>query len=141
MDASENLVDAEDVFKKAKKASTRREKLKQTASTKEAETFAISNEEENLETLEDENFDPKNSPSTPLVLANNLRYICKVHCNIKKRVLKKMHIFQLIFHIHIISNSVTQKIQILPSCCRGALYYCVIIIRETRAILVKLVRN
>ena len=99
MDASENLVDAEDVFKKAKKASTRREKLKQTASTKEAETFAISNEEENLETLEDENFDPKNSPSTPLVLANNLRYICKVHCNIKKRVLKKMHIFQLIFHI------------------------------------------
>ena len=73
LDASENLVDAEDLFEKAKKASTKREKLKQTKLTKEAETIA--NEEENIETLEDENFDPKNSPSTPLVLPNNLRYI------------------------------------------------------------------
>ena len=40
LDASENLVDAEDLFEKAKKASTKREKLKQTASTKEAETIA-----------------------------------------------------------------------------------------------------
>ena len=60
-------------------------------------------------------------------------------CNIKKE--SKVDAYISVNFSHILTNFVPQKMLICLAFHRDTLYYCDFIIREIRAILVKLVRN